>query len=91
MLIMLNAETVIFECLLGAKRSVARLVGIPVDWVIVRLEAKDGKHIPVVDIQLPPDAKVQTAVDTAETRAAIKVVVREVLKEINERIADLGD
>ena len=60
MILLLNQQTVVFEVLNGIRLQCAKQLGVPVEWVEVRLER--DKHIfskatfhPVIELKLPSE------------------------------------
>ena len=59
MLILLNGESVIYECLTMAKVRLSGVLGIPPDWVIVQIVPRDGRLFPEVELAIPDDGAEQ--------------------------------
>lgn len=59
MLVLMNHEAIVHECMAAAKGRISIYLQLPSDWVTIKLEFKDDRITPTVQFAFPEDAQEQ--------------------------------
>lgn len=98
MIMLLNAESVFTETLVGLRQVVAKFLVIPEEWVAVQLRRTENSFVPEIAINTPPQGQMLlesfgsplATVSEAEIKLGLEKLIGEAMQHIKSGLAGLG-
>lgn len=97
MIVLLNAEAILFECMMLIRERVSTTLGVPSTWVRVKIAAGEaGRLFPEVSFQIPDEIpedyrRARLFTDSRDSnRETLGAIVRHGMRAFEERCAGAG-